>query len=169
MKAPRRFALASLLVVAPFVCIAADSPAGCDRVNIDTHVRVQIQLYGPRSAKHEYFAFVYDYQGVIASAVVRSQLCAQYTCAVHTAPAAQLIPKGARVLGEWHTHPHGGSRNLSAEDVRGAYNNRHIRCYFAYYAKPNGEILVWDSAQATVPSAMRSRVLIGNYAGANAT
>lgn len=164
MKTQRRLALASLVAAAPFCCTAADAPVGCDRDDVDTHVRDQIQLYGPRSARHEYFAFVYLYQRTLASAVVRGSECRSADrCMLDTAPAAKLIPRGARVVGEWHTHPHQGSNVLSQEDVRGAYNNRHIRCYVAYYAKPNGEILTWDLQQTSVPTAMASRVVIGNY------
>jgi len=164
MKAQRRFGLASLLVVAPICCNAADAPAGCDRDVVDTHVRDQIQLYGPRSARHEYFAFVYFYQGALSSAVVRSSECTSaIRCTLDTAAAAKLIPKSARVLGEWHTHPHQGSNMLSKDDVRGAYNNRHIRCYVAYYAKPNGEIMTWDPQQTSVPTAMASRIVVGRY------
>ena len=67
------------------------------------------------------------------------------------------------MLGEWHTHPHRGSSQLSQEDVRGAHDNRHIRGYMAYYSKPNGEIHVWDPRFDRVPNAMASMVLIGNY------
>jgi len=160
---PRRI-FAGVLASAPLCCSAADSPGGCEHDQLDAHVREQIQLYGPRSAQHEHFAFVYLYQGAIASAVIRSSRCTgTYSCSVHTDASAKLIPKGARVLGEWHTHPHQGSATLSADDVRGAYNNRRIRCYAAYYAKPGGDILAWDPRKDSVPTAMFSAVRIGSY------
>jgi hypothetical protein len=84
-------------------------------------------------------------------------------CTLNTALAARMIPAGAKVLGEWHTHPHQGASGLSKDDVRGAWNNRHIRCYAAYYARPNGDILAWDPQETSVPTAMDSRVLVGNY------
>jgi hypothetical protein len=140
-----RIVALGLVATHPSYCNAADSPDSCPRVAVDAHVLQQFQHYGPLSVKHEYFGFVYRYQGVIASAVVRSQECtAVDRCTLDTADAARLIPAGAKVLGEWHTHPHGGSTELSREDVRGAYNNRHIRCYLAYYGKPNGVVQAWD-------------------------
>ena len=164
MKARSSGIFAGLLASVPLCCSAADSPGSCEHERLDAHVRDQIQVYGPRSAKNEHLAFVYLYQEVITSAVIRSSKCTgPYSCSVHTDASAKLIPKGARVLGEWHTHPHQGSGTLSAEDVRGAYNNRHIRCYAAYYARPNGEILAWDPQKDSVPTAMVSAVRIGNY------
>jgi hypothetical protein len=127
------------------------------------HVRQQFALYGPLSVRHEYFGFIYRQDGIIASAVVRSDTCGKGNCFIETRAAAEQIPSGAKVLGEWHTHPQGGSRVLSIEDVRGARNNRHLRCYAAYYSRPGGEILEWDPAQTSVPTAMASTVSIGNY------
>jgi len=165
MDACHHFALLCMLAAAPFCCNAADAAPPCDRDAVDSHVREQIQVYGPLSSKREYFGFIYLYEGQVASAVARGSICGSTpACGVQTRNAAQQIPPGARVLGEWHTHPHQGSALLSKEDVRGAYNNRHIRCYFAYYAKPNGEIVAWDPQQLSVPIAMASRALVGNYA-----
>lgn len=153
-----------LLSILPFYCAASESLVECARAEVDAHVVQQFQIYGPLSAVHEYFGFIYRHDGVIASAVVRSNECVRADrCTLDTARAASLIPPGARVLGEWHTHPHGGSTVLSQEDVRGAYNNRHIRCYAAYYAKPDGEILAWDPHETSVPTAMDSVTSIGNY------
>jgi hypothetical protein len=169
MNAFRPSVLSCLLASMAYCCSADGEPAECLREQVDAHVRDQIRLYGPQSVRREYFAFVYVYQGAIASAVVRSSQCVNSgRCSVQTAASAQLIPKGAHVLGEWHTHPHGGSGTLSMEDVRGAYNNRHLRCYAPYYAKPNGEILTWDPHKTSVPTAMASRVLIGNYSDEHA-
>jgi hypothetical protein len=55
-----------------------------------------------------------------------------------------------------------GSRALSADDVRGARRYRHIPCYQAYYSTPRGEICTWNVAQASVQSAMATRVHLGN-------
>ena len=68
------------------------------------------------------------------------------------------------MLGEWHTHPLvDGSRNLSVQDVRGAFHNRHIRCYTAFYSAPNGDIYRWDVSQTSVPTAMNTREYLGNH------
>jgi proteasome lid subunit RPN8/RPN11 len=164
METQCRLTLASLLLAAPLCCNAADEPADCRRDDVDLHVREQILIYGPLSSKHEYFGFVYRDQGRIASAVVRGSVCVnEHSCGVHTGKAAKQIPRGSRVLGEWHTHPHQGSSILSSEDVRGAHNNRHIGCYTAYYALPNGKIYKWNPQKDSVPTAMASRVLIGDY------
>ena len=68
------------------------------------------------------------------------------------------------MLGEWHTHPQfEGSPRLSPQDVRGANHNLHIRCYFAFYSTPNGDIYAWSPAATSVPGAMASRLRLGNY------
>ena len=68
------------------------------------------------------------------------------------------------MLGEWHSHPQSSKAGLlSADDVRGARNNRHIRCYAAYYSQPDGDIYAWNPFQTSVPTAMFSRAFIGNY------
>jgi len=140
--------------------IAADD---CPREEVNEHVRQQFALYGPLSDGREYFGFVYRLDGEIKSAVSRSGRCTRGNCLTDTAAAAALIPRGAKILGEWHSHPHDGSAALSAEDVRGAKNNAHIRCYSAYYSKPDGEILSWEPGSTSVPVAMASRVSIGHF------
>ena len=136
----------------------------CLLAAIDAHAIAQFAKYGPLSKVREYFGFIYLYKGEIASAVTRGSSC-KNSCGVNTAAAAAQIPSGAEPLGEWHTHPHESrAGTLSTEDVRGAYNNRRIRCYAAYYSQPDGDIYAWDPQQSLVPDAMTSRVHIGNYA-----
>jgi len=135
----------------------------CPREEVAEHVRQQYDLYGPLSDGREYFGFIYRLDGAIRSAVTRSGRCTRGNCLTDTAGAAALIPRGAKILGEWHSHPHDGSAALSAEDVRGAKNNAHIRCYSAYYSKPDGEILSWEPGSTSVPVAMASRVSIGHF------
>lgn len=166
MNAVSRVFLATLLIAAAPLCgNAEDVAAECFAKEVEAHVAQQFSIYGPQSADHEYFAFIYRHEGTIGSAVTRSRPCSKSgKCVVESAAASVLIPHGAKVLGEWHTHPHTqGSSKLSAEDVRGAHNNCHIRCYSAYYSKPTGEIYAWDSGQTSVPTAMASRVLLGSY------
>jgi hypothetical protein len=136
----------------------------CHVAAMIAHVQEQIRLYGPKSQRHEYFGFIYRLEGRIASVVTRSSECKSADrCLTDTADAAKQIPKGARVLGEWHTHPVlNGSRSLSAEDVRGAHHNRQIRCYTPLYSTPGGDIFSWDANQTSVPTAMNSRVYVGN-------
>ena len=142
-----------------------EAATDCPQDMVDAHVRQQFALYGPRSKVGEYFGFVFFFEGSINSAIVKGRSCpTSNLCSIDTAKAAPLIPKGAKVLGEWHTHTQkGGARTLSAEDVRGAQNNRHIRCYAAYYSQPDGDIYAWDPVQTSVPTAMASRFLIGTY------
>jgi len=147
---------------------AAEPPAGeCDPAEVTEHVREQIRHFGPLSENREYFGFIYRLEGHIASAVTRSNECKSGDrCLTDTAQAAKQIPKGARVLGEWHTHPVlNGSRLLSAEDVRGAHHNRQIRCYAPFYSTPGGDIYSWDVRQTSVPTAMNSRGYMGNRDG----
>jgi hypothetical protein len=82
---------------------------------------------------------------------------------VDSSKAIHSVPRSAKVLGEWHTHPHNGSASLSRNDVRGAYSNRHISCYFAFYSTPSGQIYAWNPRQISVPIAMASRAPVGNY------
>jgi len=56
-----------------------------------------------------------------------------------------------------------GKMNLSVQDVRGAFHNRHIRCYTAFYSAPNGDIYRWDVSQTSVPTAMNTREYLGNH------
>ena len=99
-----------------------EAATDCPQDMVDAHVRQQFALYGPRSKVGEYFGFVFFFEGSIDSAVVKGRDCpTSNLCSIDTAKAASLIPKGAKVLGEWHTHPqNGGAGILSAEDVRGA-------------------------------------------------
>jgi hypothetical protein len=129
------------------------------------HVRGQFAIYGPRSARYEYFGFVYRKDGQLESAVTRGVECRDRPeCVVNTVFALRRIPKGAKVLGEWHTHPgFHESDSLSTEDVLGAQANRHIRCYAAYYSTAAGEIFRWNLDAPTVTAAMASRTRIGNY------
>jgi hypothetical protein len=151
------------LILLPASAMAGETSATCPRQEVDTHVRDQFAQYGPLSIDHEYFGFVYFYKDAIRSSVTRSGKCHAGNCLIDTVEAAALIPRGAKVLGEWHTHPRDGSMMLSTEDVRGARNNANIRCYAAYYSKPDGEILSWDPRSTSVPTAMASRISIGNY------
>jgi len=152
-------------VVCTLLAFANVADAGCPQDMVDAHVREQFAIYGPRSKTHEYFGYIFLYEGAVGSAVARGWSCSKSnSCSTDTARAASLVPKGAKVLGEWHTHPESSKAGfLSAEDVRGARNNSHIRCYAAYYSQPDGDIYAWSPLQATIHTAMASRVLIGNY------
>lgn len=164
MNLSHRLSLAILLLSIAIQGDATDLAADCSQSAVEAHVREQFALYGPRSGSHEYFGFVYLHEGVIGSAVTRSRACPKAgRCVVDSGAAIALVPRAAKVLGEWHTHPHDGSLSLSKEDVRGAYNNRHIKCYRAFYSTPSGEIYLWSADRISVPTAMASRVQIGNY------
>lgn len=161
-----------LLMAGSAVAIGGQEPdyrtaaaASCPQDAVDAHVREQLASYGPLSNDREYFGFIFLFEGEIGSAITRGHYCRNLdSCAVNTALAAPRIPKGAKVLGEWHTHPRlSSAATLSADDVRGAQNNRHIRCYAAYYSQPDGDIYAWNPFQTSVPTAMSSLVLIGNY------
>ena len=163
MNVARRVSLAIGLLVISLSAGAEGDASECMREQVEDHVREQLSMYGPRSAHHEYFGFVYLQDGIIGSAVVSSPRCKGEKCVVDSAEALRLIPRSAKVLGEWHTHPHGGSPGLSREDVRGAYNNRNISCYRAFYSTPDGEMYTWDPQHVSVPVAMASRAPLGNY------
>ena len=163
MNVVTRWCFAAALIVTAFSSKAADPGSECLSREVEVHVREQFALYGPQSKNHEYFGFIYVHDGVIGSAVTRSRDCHGAKCVVDSSKAAQSIPRGATVLGEWHTHPHGGSPSLSKEDVRGAYSNRHISCYLAFYSTPSGEIYAWNPSRVSVPIAMASRAPVGNY------
>jgi len=137
----------------------------CDRDAVIAHVAGQLRTYGPKSNNHEFFGFIYRVDGELASAVVSGNRCrGADSCAVDPAPAARRIPRNAKVLGEWHTHPHQtGSRLLSIQDVLGANHNLHIRCYAAFYAAPDGEMFGWDPRSTSVVTAMASRISLGRY------
>jgi hypothetical protein len=136
----------------------------CLEKEVEAHVLQQFAIYGPQSVSHEYFGFIYLRDGIIGSAVARSPKCAHgVKCVVDSNDAIRRVPRPARVLGEWHTHPHEGSGSLSKDDVRGAYSNRHISCYLAFYSTASGEIHAWDAHQISIPVAMASRTRLGNY------
>ncbi len=156
--------LATVLLMMALHGNADSSVSECLQKQVEAHVRQQFAIYGPRSAGHEYFGFIYLRDGEIASAVTRSRGCATVIkCAVDSSEAIRSMPRPAQVLGEWHSHPHGGSPSLSKDDVRGAYGNRHISCYLAFYSTPSGEIYAWNANQSSVAIAMASRTQIGNY------
>jgi hypothetical protein len=142
----------------------ATVPAGCFEEEVLLHVRAQFAKYGPRSDRNEYFGFIYRKDDRIESAVTYGSDCrGQTDCTTNPAFARARIPHGARVLGEWHTHPRIGARELSMDDVSGAHANRHIRCYAAFYSSPDGEIYRWSVDSTSVPAAMASLTPIGNY------
>ncbi len=156
--------LGALLALLPVCGHAQDSVGTCAREEVHAHVLQQFELYGPKSVEHEYFGSIYRSSGGIGSAVARSRECrTSGKCIVNTAHAAKQIPQDAKILGEWHTHPHRGSRSLSQLDVRGASYNRHIVCYTAYFSAPSGEIYTWDVNDSSVPTAMASVEMIGRY------
>ena len=153
-----------LLGVMPFAC-RAETTAECFTAEVEAHVLEQFRIHGPLSRKREYFGFVYRIDGAIGSATTRGIVC-RWTepCEVNARRAAEKIPAGAKVVGEWHTHPHeSGSVLLSASDVRGANDNRHIRCYRAFFSTSNGEILSWNPNAEAVPIAMATALRLGNY------
>jgi hypothetical protein len=164
MSLARAF-LASLLLAGGGSSHAADVSPVCEHEQITAHARTAFAIYGPLSGENEYFGFIFRYRGRIHSAVTRSSRCGADECVIHVDKAGKLIPDGARVLGEWHTHPHNGGTQLSEHDVRGAYRNRHVRCYTAFYSNPDGEIYAWNPSKTSVPTAMASRKRIGNYGG----
>jgi hypothetical protein len=137
----------------------------CFEDEVMQHVRDQFAIYGPRSSQYEYFGFIYRKDGRVESAVTHDVPCrGQMECVVNTVFARRRIPKGAKVLGEWHTHPHFHEADvLSMEDVRGAQANRHVRCYTAFYSSSAGDIYRWNLDAPTVAAAMASRMRLGNY------
>jgi hypothetical protein len=138
------------------------APDPCFHDAVVHHVREQLAIYGPRSDRHEYFGFVYLLDGRIAGTVTSGWECRGGGCTVNPLFALRRIPRGAKVLAEWHTHPRIGMHELSPEDVRGANANRRIRCYSAFYSSPDGTIWRWNPAQASVSDAMASRMAVGN-------
>jgi hypothetical protein len=164
MKVVCHLLLAAVLLAIILYDNAGHAAPACSQQEIEAHVRQQYAVYGPRSEVNEYFGFIYLHDGVIASAVVRSRTCGSTgRCVVDSNDALRLVPRPAKVLGEWHTHPHGGSTSLSRDDVRGAFSNRRIDCYFAFYSTPSGEIYAWNPKQVSVPVAMGSRTRVGQY------
>jgi len=149
-------------------CSACAHPASfstmCPHEELDAHVRGELAVYGPQSGKHEYFAFIYRLEGRFGSAVVQGRDCLSLdNCVVNPARALAQVPKGATLVGEWHTHPHIGAPSLSSMDVRGAHLIAHINCYTPYYSTPLGAIYAWNPHKDSVTTAMNSRVLVGAY------
>ncbi len=159
-----RSSVLGLLALASICCDASVYPE-CFADEVEAHVLRQFGIYGPLSAEREHFGFIFRHDGGIGSAVSRGSPC-RWTeaCEVDTRVAAALIPKGAKVLGEWHTHPHvTGSQSLSPEDVRGANRNVRISCYRAFFSTSSGEIYSWNPHSTFVRMAMATSVRLGNY------
>ena len=154
-----------ILLIAP-ACARPDERApACALQDVAAHVLQQFEHYGPLSTDREYFGYIYRHRGAIASAVSQGSRC-QWTqdCEIDTRAAANLIPARAKVLGEWHTHPHkSGALTLSGADVRGAHDNRHIACYRAFFGAANGEIFAWDIEVSSVSAAMKTLRRLGSY------
>jgi hypothetical protein len=148
-----------ILVALHCACCNASPPGpDCRRPEVEEHVLEQLQRYLKLSDSREYFGFIYWSGNKVESAVVQGNTCPDAAeCGVDTRAAAAKIPRQAKVLGEWHTHPRAGSRILSADDVRGAHANRRIRCYSAFYATADGRMFRWDPDESSVPAAMASR------------
>ena len=164
MRFANRARFAALLWVMANCANAYDGAPGCYWPEVQTHVRQLFAIYGPMSIENEFFGFIYRHEARVDSAVVRGRRCVLGDCVVDVAMAAQRIPPGAKVLGEWHTHPRGGSWALSTLDVHGASRNRNVACYAAYFSRPDGKIFAWDHRRTSVPSAMASLVPVGSYA-----
>src|ERR1044072_6020674 len=149
--------------LSPAAAEAGSQP--CFEEEVTQHVREQFATYGPRSSQYEYFGFIYRKDGRVESAVTHDAPCrGQMECVVNTVFALRRIPKGAKVLGEWHTHPHFHEADgLSMEDVRGARANRHVRCYTAFYRSYHVDIYWWKLDAHPVADAMASRARLGNY------
>lgn len=164
-----RLLLNLILILACAAATAADdseqrhvAPNTCATAALHEHVREQFAEFAPQSTHREYFGLIYLFDGRLASAVVRGKECRRSDrCVIDITSAARSIPRGARLLGEWHTHPRMGSHELSADDVRGARRFRRIPCYQAFYSTPLGEMYSWDVAQTSVPAAMATRVHLG--------
>jgi hypothetical protein len=140
------------------------APAPCFDAEVLQQVREQFAIYGPRSDRSEYFGFIYRMNGRIDSAITHGGDClGEFDCTVNSAFALARLPRGAKVLGEWHSHPRIGSNDLSPDDVRLANANRHIRCYAAFYSAPDGSIWRWNVEESSVAEAMASRILVGNF------
>ena len=159
------FAPFSVVMVMISLGCSAEESTECFSAEVEAHVVEQFRIYGPKSKNREYFGFVYRVDGIIASAVTRGIVCRwNEPCEVENRSAAVKIPQGAKVLGEWHTHPHSnGSSVLSGADVRGANANRHIRCYRAYFSTPEGDVFSWDPTTRIATVAMESLTRLGNY------
>ena len=159
-----RASIAVLLLSVTSSVTAGDAPS-CLSDSVETHVRQQFATFGPLSVNYEYFGFVYRVGATLDSAVVRGSRCVGRSCIIDVARAAERIPAGAVIVGEWHTHPRNGAARLSEEDVLGAYRNRNLGCYSAFYSEPDGAIYSWNPRRGMVTTAMASRVFIGKYPG----
>jgi hypothetical protein len=157
-----RAIVAALLAAVTANVKAGDAPH-CLSDSVEAHVRQQFAAFGPLSVNHEYFGFIYRLGPSVDSAVVRGSRCVARSCVIDVAAAAALVPAGAVILGEWHTHPRNGEAPLSEQDVLGAYRNRNLGCYSAFYSEPDGAIYSWNPRRGMVTTAMASRVRIGNY------
>lgn len=164
MRSWNRARLAALLLALANSANADVGTPGCHRPEVRTHVRQLFSIYGPMSVENEFFGFIYRQDARIDSAVVRSRRCVLGNCVIDVTMAAQRIPPGAKVLGEWHTHPRDGSWVLSSLDVRGASQNRKLVCYAAYVSRPDGKIFAWDPRRTSVHTAMASLVPVGQFA-----
>jgi hypothetical protein len=143
---------------------AGSSGPACFVQEPQAHVRQQFSIYGPMSIDHEFFGFIYRRSASIDSAVVRSRFCVLGNCVLDVTVAGERLSAGVQVLGEWHTHPRAGSASLSMLDVRGAWQNRNVTCYAAFFSRPDGEIFAWNPRQDSVPAAMASLRRVGNFA-----
>ncbi|MEJ0087093.1 MAG: hypothetical protein WDO72_15565 [Pseudomonadota bacterium] len=162
MFSASRASLAALLLVVSMHVTANDAPR-CLSDSVEAHVRQQFATFGPLSVNYEYFGFIYRLGRTVDSAVVRGSRCVARSCVIDVARAAAMIPAGAVILGEWHTHPRNGEAPLSEQDVLGAYRNRNLVCYYAFYSEPDGAIYSWNPRRGMVTTAMASRVHVGNY------
>jgi hypothetical protein len=162
-----RASIAVLLLSVALNATAGDAPH-CLSDPVEAHVRQQFATFGPLSVNHEYFGFIYRLDGAIDSAVIRGSRCVARSCIIDVTSAGESIPAGAVIVGEWHTHPRSGEARLSEEDVLGAYRNRNVGCYAAFYSEPDGSIYSWDPRRGMVTTAMASRVRLGSYALAGA-
>jgi hypothetical protein len=160
-----RASIAALLL-AVTANVTANDASQCLSDSVEAHVRQQFATFGPLSVNHEYFGFIYRTGLTLDSAVVRGSRCVARSCIIDVARAGALIPAGAVIVGEWHTHPRRGEARLSEQDVLGAYRNRNLGCYSAFYSEPDGIIYSWNPRRGMVTTAMASRIRIGSFAGA---
>lgn len=135
---------------------------------VDAFVLDQFNTYGPQSARHEHFAFVYWIDGQISQSHISTRCTNQYACTLNPARSLKDVPAHAKIVGEWHTHPHDGSRTLSIHDAQGAFAigeqvRSHGRPYWAYYSDPSGHVFRWDTTTRDTLEANRSRVQVGTY------
>ncbi len=135
---------------------------------IDGHAVSQMRVFGPQSKSNEFFGFIHGKDGKLDSSTVKGGQCRDGagTCTMSEAKLNEAkagIPSGSKVFGEWHTHNHKGSPALSEADANGAYANRNIKFYSAYYADPNGNMYRWDANKRNAVRAGASKIYLGNY------